>query len=121
MNSSLFSSMSCNVSVQEDLGRSLEYLLKRMGLGLASGPEDPLYTNVDFRVEIGLAKPHAKDASLGSLSAFYTTGRFRREAIVGYQTVATALPVINPWAATDGNGPGTKTEPAAKQISGTPG
>ena len=64
MNSGLFSSMSCKVSVQEDLGRSLEYLLKRMGLGLASSPEDPQYTNVDFRVEIGLAKPHAKDASL---------------------------------------------------------
>lgn len=56
LESSLLSSMACQVSVQGELGRSLKFLLQRMGLMVAAGRngEKPR-TDVDFRVEISLA------------------------------------------------------------------
>jgi len=65
ISSGLFSSMTCHVSVQDELGRSLESLLQRMGITVEPGPDGgKLCTDGDFRVEITLADPCGHDASL---------------------------------------------------------
>jgi hypothetical protein len=65
MSSGLLSSMTCQVSVQDELGRSLEYLLQRMGITVESCPDgEKPCTDVEFRVEISLAVPHGHAASL---------------------------------------------------------
>ena len=63
LNSHLLSSMTCHVSVQDELGRSLKFLLQRMGIAVESCPDGEKHrTDVDLRVEISLADPHVHDA-----------------------------------------------------------
>jgi hypothetical protein len=65
MNSGLLSSMVCHVSVQDELGRSLEFLLQRMGIRVESCSDGKkLCKDVDFRVEISLADPCSHEASM---------------------------------------------------------
>lgn len=65
MNSGLLSSMTCHVSVQDELGRSLDFLLQRMGIAVESCPDgEKLSTDVDFFVEISLADPSGHNASM---------------------------------------------------------
>jgi len=57
--------MTCHVSVQDELGRSLESLLQRMGITVEPGPDGgKLCTDGDFRVELTLADPCGHAASL---------------------------------------------------------
>lgn len=56
--SGLLSSMTCHVSVQGELGRSLESLLQRMGIVVEPRPHGKkLYPDDDFRVEISQVEP----------------------------------------------------------------
>jgi hypothetical protein len=80
ISSGLFSSMTCHVSVQEELGRSLEFLLQRMGITVEPGPDGgKLCTDGNFRVEITLADPCADDASMEHCLIF-TPGRDQSNA-----------------------------------------
>ena len=80
MSSGLLSSMTCHVSVQDELGRSLEFLLIRMGITVDSCPDgEKLYTDVDFRVEISLADTCGHDASMDHCLLF-TPGPVRSNA-----------------------------------------
>jgi hypothetical protein len=62
MSSGLLSSMTCLVSVQGELGRSLEFLLQRMGVKTERCPDGKkLRKDAGFRVEISLADPCSDD------------------------------------------------------------
>jgi hypothetical protein len=63
MVSSLLSSTTCHISVQGDLGRSLEFHLQRLGIAVDSCVGgDPLPADDGFQVEIGLAEPSRGDS-----------------------------------------------------------
>ncbi len=80
MNSGLLSSMTCHVSVQGELGRSLEFLLQRMGIRIEPRPDgENLYTDLDFRVDISLADPQGHDTSMDHWLLF-TPGPVRSNA-----------------------------------------
>jgi hypothetical protein len=65
MNSSLLSAMTCHVSVEGELGRSIKFLLHRMGVTLEPCPNgEKRYTDVDLRVEISPVNPCGDDATL---------------------------------------------------------
>jgi len=65
MNSSLLSSMTCHVSVESELGRSIEFLLHRMGITVDCCPDgEKRYTDVDLRVEISPVHTSGDDATL---------------------------------------------------------
>ena len=71
MSSGLLSSVTCQVSVQDELGQSLEFLLKRMGITVDSRRDDEaLSTGADLRVEISLADPCGHDTSMGRCLLF---------------------------------------------------
>ena len=80
VSSSLLSSMTCHVSVQDELGRSLEFLLQRMGITVEPCPGgEKLCADVDFRVEISLADPCDDNASMDHCLLF-TPGPVRSNA-----------------------------------------
>lgn len=65
VSSGLLSSMTCHILVQDELGRSLEFLLTRMGIKIerCQDREKP-GPDAGFRVEISRADPCSSDASL---------------------------------------------------------
>lgn len=80
MNSSLLSSMTCHVSVEGELGRSIEFLLHRMGVTLEPCPVgEKRATDVDLRVEISLVDPCGDNASMDHCLLF-TPGPVRSNA-----------------------------------------
>ena len=80
MSSGLLSSMTCQVSVQGELGRSLEFLLQRMGIRLKPvRMRKNLNTDLDFQVDISLADPQGHDASIDHWLLF-TPGPVRSDA-----------------------------------------
>ncbi|MEE8495548.1 MAG: HAMP domain-containing sensor histidine kinase [Xanthomonadales bacterium] len=80
VSSDLLSSMTCQVSVQDELGRSLEFLLQRIGIKIEPCPDgEKLYTDVEFRVEISLADPCGHDALVNHCLLF-TPGSVRSNA-----------------------------------------
>jgi two-component system capsular synthesis sensor histidine kinase RcsC len=77
ISSGLLSSMICHVSVQDEIGRSLEFLLQRMGIRVESCPDGKkLCTDADFRVEISLVDPYGHEASMDHCLLF-TPGSVR--------------------------------------------
>ncbi len=71
MNSRLFSSMSCKVSVEGDLAHSLASLLMRLGIQvqlLQNG--EKRHKGVDFHVDISLAESDSQDTGTGCTLVF---------------------------------------------------
>lgn len=80
MNSSLLSSVTCLVSFEDELGRSLRYVLQRMGVTVEPHPDgEKRCTDVEFRVEISLADPCGQDALVDHCLLF-TPGPVRSNA-----------------------------------------
>ena len=80
MSPGLLSSMTCHVSVQDELGHSLEFLLQRMGVTIASCPyEKKPCSDIDFLVEISLANPGGRDVPMDHCLLF-TPGPVRSNA-----------------------------------------
>ena len=78
--SGLLSSMICHVSVEDELGRSVKFLLQRMGITVEPCPDgEKRYADVDFRVEISLADPCGHDESMDHCLLF-TPGPVRSNA-----------------------------------------
>jgi len=77
MSSGLLSSITCNISVEGELGRSLEFLLQRMGITVESLPQgEERFTDIDFQVDITLANPSSHDASM-EYCLIFTPGPIR--------------------------------------------
>jgi len=80
MNSSLLASVICRVSVGDELGRSIEFLLHRMGITIDPCQDgEKHYTEADLRVEINLAESGDGDATLNPCLLF-TPGPVRSNA-----------------------------------------